>query len=78
MDATFQHFLQSGRTLVADTKGPRRPIGGDKQKASAAGFDTTETDPYRIFSRKMILEKPSKADVVKEIRRFIEMAEAAL
>jgi len=78
MDATFKEFLASGKALLTDTKTPRK-IAPKTQKMKAAGLNAPpETDPFKIFVKKVIDAKPGKKDMVKEFKRFIEGAEAAL
>ena len=76
----FLHQLfSSGRKLVADTKMLPAPKQSKKEsptieKAAA----NVETDPHKLFVKRMITEKPKKADVVKEIQKFISAAELDL
>lgn len=80
MSDFLQQLFSSGRKLVGDTKAPRlKPKGKDKdpptiEKAAA----NVETDPHRVFVKRMIAERPKKPDVVKEILKFIAAAEAEL
>jgi hypothetical protein len=75
----IQQFLASGRALLTDTKQPRKlPMTSKKGAAPPPALGApAETDPYKIFTRRAVMEKPSKADLVKDIQRFIEAAEAA-
>jgi hypothetical protein len=77
MDATFKEFLASGRTLLLDTKTPRKVVpAGRKIKKEDMGL--TETDPYKNFVKRVVAEKPKKTEIVKELKRFAEAAEANL
>ena len=81
MDATLKALFESGKTLLTDTKQPRKPAPGKKGKRGPATKDMTgppETDPFRIFIRKCVDEKRKKADIVEDIKRFIKTAEEAL
>lgn len=80
MDQTLKALFESGKKLLVDTKQPRKsPAGKDKKgpvNKDLAG--PPETDPFRIFVRKCTGEKVKKADMVKDIERFIKTAEEAL
>jgi len=78
MDATFKDFLQSGRALLTDTKTPRKlaAVGTKLNPLKVGGMD--ETDPYKAFVKRVISEKPKKGELVKDLKRFIEGAEAQL
>lgn len=78
MDATLKALLDSGKKLLTDTKMPRKAAAAKPGKKMGVIEEVGETDPFRIFSKRVIAEKPKRADVLKEIRRFIESAEAAL
>ena len=79
MDATLKSLMDSGRRILADTKAPKKP---EKKKQvsreEALGQGPPETDPHRVFVKRTINEKPKKAEVVKDIERFIKMAESEL
>jgi len=89
MDATLKGLIETGRQLITDTK-TKRPgsITTEKQAkklkkkhgetAAAMASAPAETDPYRIFTKRCISEKPKKAEVVDDIKRFIAAAEAQL
>lgn len=80
MDATLQALLSSGKALLTDTK-QRKPTPGTKKPSKhtiAEAAAITETDPHRLFVRKVIDEKPSKDKIVEEIMKFVKAAEAAL
>ena len=77
MDATLKNFLQSGKSLISDTKAPRKV--GKKEKAPLPSMTgPEETDPYKVFIRKTCNELPKKAEVVEELKRFIARSEAEL
>lgn len=79
MDATLRAFLESGRKLITDSKTPRMP---QKKKqvslAEATGSAPAETDPHKIFVKRTIDEKPKKSELLKDIHKFIVMAEKDL
>ena len=77
MDSTLKDMLQSGRRLLVDTKQKKAP-GAKKPNPSKDLVATTETDPYRVFSRRVIAERPKKDEILKDIHRFIKAAEDAL
>ena len=80
----FKTFLESGRTLLKDTKLPRKSfVGkGKKEKVSKAEMMTGKPmgsdDPYDVFVRKATHEKPKAKEMLEHIGRFIEVEEAKL
>ena len=68
-DAVLNHYLNSGRHLLMDTKMPRK-IGAKPKK-----IDDPESDPHKIFVRRCVAEKPKKKDIVDDIKKFIKAAE---
>ena len=77
MDSTLKDMLQSGRRLLVDTK-QKKVSGAKKPNPSKDLVEPTETDPYRVFSRRVIAERPKKDEILKDIHRFIKAAEDAL
>lgn len=78
MSDFLQQLFSSGRKIVNDSKAPRpQHKKKDPPTIEKAAADV-ETDPHRIFVKRMINEKPKSADVVKEIQKFISAAEAEL
>jgi hypothetical protein len=73
MSAYLDDVLKAGRRILTDTKTPKLIVKKEKVSGSP-----TETDPHKIFIRRTIQEKPKKAVVVEEIKRFITSAEALL
>lgn len=76
MDSTLKNFLSSGKKLLGDTTTPRAV---DTKKAPRAlTIEDTETDPHRRFVKRVIREKPTKKELVKDLEHFIASAEAQL
>jgi hypothetical protein len=75
MDATYKSFMESGRSMILDTKIPRKVGTKPPPIAMAAGG---ESDPHKVFVKNTISSKPKKGDLVKDIERFIKQAEACL
>jgi hypothetical protein len=48
-----------------------------KVKASTI-HNPVETDPHKVFIKRTIAEKPKKAEVVEEMKRFTKAAEDCL
>ena len=67
-------MLKAGRKILTDTKTPKLIIKKSKEQIGSP----TETDPHKVFIRRTIQEKPKKAAIVEEIKRFITAAEALL
>lgn len=75
MSDYLKNVLSNGAQLVNNTKAPK------KAKAAPTSIEKAkvpETDPHKAFVRRCVQERPKKEDVVKELRRFIEAAEAEL
>lgn len=77
MDTHFKEFLASGRTLLLDTKTPRKVVPASR-KIKKEDMGIAETDPYKAFVRRVVQEKPKKTEIVKELKRFAEAAESQL
>jgi len=76
MDATYKSFLESGRHLVMDTKTPRKH--GTKPPPIAMTGGSGSEDPHKVFVKNTISSKPKKAELVKDIEKFIKQAEDCL
>lgn len=79
MDQTLKNMFESGKALLTDTK-TRKPKAV-LPKPAKVGFDTQvkeELDPHRKFVKRVIDARPKKADLVEDIKSFIEKAEALL
>ena len=63
-----------GCRILADSK--TRPV---KAAPKPPPINTpAETDPHRAFIKRTIQERPKKAEVVEEIKKFIRQAEEKL
>ena len=80
MDATLKSMFDTGRKLLSDTKKPKPPHQEKlKDKVTPASMaKPTESDPYRMFAKRTIHERPKKPELVDEIKRLIEMEESRL
>ena len=77
MDGTLKSLFDTGRKILGDTKAPRPPHR--KAKATMEEVQgSVETDPHKNFIKRTVSEKPKKAELIKDIKRFIEQAEAEL
>jgi hypothetical protein len=71
----LNQVLSNGVNILTDTKTPKKP------KAPATSIEKAkvpETDPHKAFVRRCIAERPKKEDVVKDLKRFIDAAEAEM
>lgn len=75
MDGRLKEMFDTGRKLLVDTKKPKPPTMKSSSSASSA---PVETDPHKNFVKRTINEKPKKVELLKDIKRFIEQAEAEL
>ena len=74
MDATYKQFIESGRTLISDTKQVKK-VAVKQQKPMK---EEDKGDPHKVFVRNTIGSLPSKADLLVEVKKFIEIEEAKL
>lgn len=74
MASYLKDVMASGRVILGDTKIPKL----SKQTKPSSVTEPPESDPHKIFVKRTINEKPSKKDVVEEMKRFIKVAEDAL
>lgn len=71
-------MMEAGRRLLVDTK-QRTPAGAKKPNPSKDLMPTPDDgDPYKVFVRRVIAERPKKDEILKDIHRFIKVAEDAL
>lgn len=77
MSDYFKEFMTSGRALLLDTKSPRKVVPAARA-IKKEHMGVVETDPYKAFVKRVVTEKPKKTEIVKELKRFAEAAEAAL
>ena len=79
MSSFVNDFLQSGRRLVVDTKQPKiRKTERPKDPNTGKPALPVAQDAYQVFIKRCINDKPAKKEVVEDIKRFIEAAEAKL
>jgi hypothetical protein len=74
MSEVLKDFMKSGKTLIIDTKSPRKTLKPTKK----ASLSAVEDCPHAVFVRRVIQEKPKPKELLKDIKRFIESAEAEL
>ena len=70
-DANLKRMIDSGINLLSDTKMPRK--ANQVKKATVSPEDMG--NPYEVFIKRTINEKPSKEDIIKELERFIKVKE---
>ena len=76
MSAIIDDFIKSGRRLITDTKASQPKSERPKDKKGRVAEPTG--DAHDIFVRRCIKEKPSKKEVLEDIRAFIKEAEAKI
>jgi hypothetical protein len=79
MDPLLKSLFDTGRKLISDSKSAKPPAS-KKGKASLAteAMEPPETDPHKIFVKRAVREKPKNPEMIKEIKKFIEVAEKHL
>jgi hypothetical protein len=79
MDPVIKSLFDSGRKLIADSKAAKPPASKKgKAKLASEAMEPPETDPHKIFIKRAIRDKPKPAELLKDIKRFIEDAEKHL
>ena len=78
MDSHFQDLMKRGKMILVDTKTPRKMAAVTKKIDPLKTPGLTETDPFKSFIKRVISEKPKKDELVKDFKRFIDVAEAEL
>ena len=76
MDETFKNLMASGKALIQNTKTAKTK----SIEAPKKGFDTKPVDsnPHKTLIRRCKDEKISKRNVVEELKKMIDAAEADL
>ena len=75
MDGTLKALFDTGRKILGDTKSAKPA----HRKPNATMAATPEdADPHKNFIKRTVSEKPKKAELIKDIKRFIEQAEKEL
>ena len=72
MDATYRTFIESGKSLLLDTKIPR------KKKQNAMTLEPLDADPHKALVKRVIASKPKKSELVEDFKKFIKEAEDEL
>ena len=77
----IKEFIKSGKLLLVDTKLRHPTVQKESSKVKSMKKDLmmeSEMDPHKKLIHQVIKEKPSKAKLVEEFKRFTEAAESAL
>ena len=77
MSGYFNDLMTSGRKILEDTKTPKL-IVKKGQKPIGPIDGPVESDPHKVMIRRTIQEKPKKADLIEEFKKFITAAEAQI
>lgn len=75
MDSVLKDFFSSGKKLLSDTKEMKIK---DAKKKKATVETQLDADPHKNFIRRITTEKPRKAELVEDLKKFIAGAEAEL
>ncbi len=81
MSDYLSQLLKSGRMILADTKQVKIPPSKKAAKGKASMNDVSgvmEQDPHKNFIKWCISEKPKPKEIVAQMKKFIEGAEAEL
>lgn len=79
MDSHLKSIFESGRKILGDTKSAKAPASKKgRAKLATEAQEPPETDPHKIFVKRAIREKPKSAEMIKDMKKFIEEAERHL
>jgi hypothetical protein len=73
MDATYRSFLETGKSLLLDTKIPRK-----KNQKVSPSLEPLDADPHKALVKRTIANKPKKSELVDDFKKFIKAAEDEL
>jgi hypothetical protein len=73
MDATYRAFLETGKSLLLDTKIPKK-----KNQKAHHMLEPLDADPHKAMCLRAITNKPKKSELIDEFKKFIKVAEDAL
>ena len=77
MSDMMKQFLESGKTILQDSKTPGVKKASKKPEPLGAA-KMSEEDKHKSFVKYTIQDKPKKQDVVEQLLKFIDKAEAEL
>lgn len=76
MDRALQDFLNSGKRIITDTKLPKSK---ETKKAPTLESSTAPIgDPHQVFVKRVIQNKPKKAEILEDFMKFVDLAEKDL
>ena len=78
MSSFLDDFYKSGRRIVLDTKQPKIKKTERPKDPMTGKSPLPAEGAHEVFIKRCINDKPSKKEVVEDIKRFIEAAEAKL
>ena len=79
MDSHLKSIFESGSKILGDTKSAKAPASKKgRAKLATEAQEPPETDPHKIFVKRAIREKPKSAEMIKDMKKFIEEAERHL
>ena len=77
----LKEVLASGRKLLTDTKTPKKAMKVEEKPGKVpnpAAGSGVETDPHKIFVKRMTKERPKKSELVEEVQKFCDDADSKL
>jgi hypothetical protein len=82
MSDYLKEVLANGRKLLTDTKTPKKYVEPEKKSGKlpnpAMGSGPLDKDPHKVFVKRAIKEKLKKHEIVEEVQKFCDSADADL
>jgi len=81
MSAYLTEMMKAGKSILADTKTSKKEsvkVKKEDKKSIPPLGSPGETDPHKLFVKRIIQELPKKSVVIDGFKKFIEKAEADL
>jgi len=81
MSDYLKDVLASGKKLLTDTKARNKVVKKEEKPGKVpnpAAGSGPETDPHKIFVKRMIQERPKKSELVEEVQKFCAEADSKL
>jgi hypothetical protein len=76
MSSSIDDFIKSGRRLITDTKAVK--VVTERPKVNGKPAQPSMTDAHERFVNRVIKDKPPVKEIIEDIKRFIQEAEAKL
>jgi hypothetical protein len=76
MNDALKEFLNSGKRIITDTKLPKAKE--TKKQPTLESITPQSNDPHHNFIKRVIQNKPKKAEILEDFMKFVDLAEKDL